>query len=121
MISKVIGRRLAALRDELARPGEEKWTQAMVAAETGLTLNMVGQMERTGGGGIEIFVAYLLFFHRRGYNINWIVLPDNTHTSKKRLEDEIKTVDMRSIADQFQHLKQVFEKELDNSLKSLEG
>jgi hypothetical protein len=51
MNRQVIGRRLAALRDELAGPGEEKWTQAMVAQETGLTLNMVGQMERTGGGG----------------------------------------------------------------------
>lgn len=121
MNKELIGRRLAALRDELARPGEEKWTQAMVAQETGLTLNMVGQMERSGGGGIEIFVAYLLFFHQRGYNINWIVLPDNTHTSKRRLKDEIKTVDMRSVDDQLQRIKQVLEKEIDITVKALAG
>jgi hypothetical protein len=49
------------------------------------------------------------------------VLPDNTHTSKKLLKDEIKTVDMRSVEDQLQRLKQVLEKEIDTTVKVLEG
>lgn len=121
MNKKLIGRRLAQLRDELARPGDEKWTQAMVAQETGLTLNMVGQMERSGAGGIEIFISYLLFFYRRGYNLNWIILPDNKHLSKMQLGNEIKTVDMQSVLNQMQNIKQALDREINNAVKALEG
>ncbi|WP_133271011.1 hypothetical protein [Hymenobacter radiodurans] len=121
MNKKLIGKRLAALRDELAGPGEKKWTIAMVAEETGLTQNMVGQMERSGAGGIEIFISYLLFFYRRGYNLNWIILPDNASVSKKRLEEDVKTIDMRSVANQFQYMREAIEREIDTAFKALEA
>jgi hypothetical protein len=121
MNKELIGRRLAALRDELARPGEKKWTIAMVAEETGLTLNQVGTMERSGAGGTEIFIAYLLFFYRRGYNLHWIILEDNKNLSKVRLGEEIKTVDMQSVLDQVHNLRQGIDREVTAMVKALDG
>lgn len=115
----IIGKRLALLREELSGAGGEKWTQTMVADETGLTKNMIGQMERSGAGGIEIFVTYLLFFHQRGYNINWIILPDNSRVTKMQLGAQIKAVELQAVVNQFENIKQVIVRELDNALKSL--
>ncbi|GGF27243.1 hypothetical protein [Hymenobacter cavernae] len=119
MNSKQIGKRLALLRDELASPGEEKWAQSKVAAETGLTLNQVARLEQAAAGSIEGFVTILLFYHNKGYNISWILLPDNTTVSKRALSENTKTVDARDVIKKLSAFKEEIGKEVDTLMEVL--
>jgi transcriptional regulator with XRE-family HTH domain len=114
-----IGKRLALLRDELALPGEEPWTQSRLASELGLQLNMIGRLERSGAGSIEAFVTLLIFYLQRGYNINWILLPNNSTISKRTLSESTKTIDAHAVIDAFAQLKQSFVKEVDTAMATL--
>ena len=121
MNKELIGKRLATLRDELGYPGGEKWTQARVCAETGLTQNMLGRLEQAGAGSIEAFITYLLFFSKHGYNLNWILQPDNAHVSKRSLSDNTKAVDLATVVSHLANIKQVLDKEIDHVVVALEG
>ncbi|UYZ61217.1 helix-turn-helix domain-containing protein [Hymenobacter latericus] len=80
--SKAVGQRLAQLREELAATSGERWPQSRVAEVVGLDKNQVTRLE-LGKGTIDAFVALLLFYQGRGYNLNWIVVPDNSAVSKR--------------------------------------
>ncbi|WP_324680859.1 hypothetical protein [Hymenobacter sp. GOD-10R] len=119
MNSKQIGKRMALLRDELAAPDEENWTQGRVAAETGLTLNQVARLEQAAAGSIEALITVLLFYHNRGYNISWILLPDNSTVSKRVLSQNTKVVDARDIVEKLSTFKEEIGKEVDTLVESL--
>lgn len=120
MNTEYIGKRLALLRDELACPGEDKWTQARVAAETGLTQNMIGNMELSGSARIEAFLDYLIFFQKRGYNLNWILTPDNDRISKMILNESTKSVDVLTAVRQLHEVRQAIDKQIDMAIEVLE-
>jgi hypothetical protein len=103
----IVGKRLAQLRSELASSGEEVWSQSRVAAAAGLTANMVGRLEQFCAGTIDGILALLTFYHKRGYNINWIVLPDNSAVSKHSLSDANKAVDAQFVLSKLDELKEV--------------
>ncbi|GAB3307729.1 hypothetical protein [Hymenobacter tenuis] len=119
MSKTTIGKRLARLRDELAVTGEDPWTQARVAQEAGLTQNMVARLEQSGAGSIEAFVALILFYYQRGYNINWILLPDNSMVSKLALNDSIKSVDAKVVAADLTTLKQDLSRQVESLIEKL--
>ncbi|MBC6992512.1 hypothetical protein [Hymenobacter sp. BT491] len=121
MNTEFIGKRLAQLRDELACPGEDKWTQARVSAETGLTLNMIGNMELSGAARIEAFLDYLLFFQKRGYNLNWILTPNNANISKMILSESTKAIDVIAAVHQLNVVRQAVGKEIDSAIAVLES
>jgi hypothetical protein len=102
----IVGKRLAQLRSELASAGEEVWSQAKVAAAAGLTANMVGRLEQFCAGTIDGILALLTFYHNRGYNISWIVLPDNSSVSKHSLSDANKAIDAQSVLSKLDELKE---------------
>ena len=114
-----IGKRLALLRDELASPGEESWTQSRLASELGLPRNMIGRLERSGAGSIEAFVTLLLFYLQRGYNISWILLPNNSTVSKRTLSESTKTIDAHTFVNALTQLKQSIVKEVDTTMTTL--
>ena len=112
-----IGKRLAQLRDELASLGEDTWSQARLAEEAGLSRNVVARLEQSFSGSIEVCLTILLFFHQRGYNISWIVLPDNSTVSKMVLSDTAKSIDT-----QLMHSKLIeFKETLDRNVDTLMG
>lgn len=119
MNKELIGKRLSLLRDELAGPGEETWTQGRVALETGLTLNQVARLEQAAAGSIEAFVTLLLFYHQRGYNISWVLLKDNASVSKMALSEGTKTLDARAVVKKISEFKQDLEKEVDTLIADL--
>jgi hypothetical protein len=116
MNKELIGKRLALLRDELAGPGEDAWTQGKVATEIGLTLNQVARLEQSAAGSIEAFVTLLLFYHQRGYNISWVLLKDNSTVSKRGLTKDTKTLDAREIVEKLSEFKQLLDKEMDTMI-----
>lgn len=90
-MNKIVGHRLAFLRDELSK-GPDKWSQGRVAEATGLEQNQVSRLE-LGKGTIDGFITLLLFYRAKGYNLNWILSEDNKTVSKMILSEEIKTID----------------------------
>lgn len=120
MINKEqIGRRLALLRDELACPGEDAWSQGRLADETGLTRNMVLRLEKAGNGSLEGCLALLFFYHQRGYNLSWILLPDNSTVSKMQLNDDKKSIDVHLVLGKLTSFKEVLDKEVIELIESL--
>src|SRR5687768_16734604 len=113
MNKSLIGKRLSLIRDELASLGEDAWTQGRVAAETGLTLNQVARLEQSAAGSIEGLVCLLLFYHDRGYNISWILLPDNSPVSKMVLNENTKALNARVVIDKLSALKGALGKDVD--------
>jgi hypothetical protein len=103
----IVGKRLAQLRSELANAGEEVWSQSKVAAAAGLTANMVGRLEQFCAGTIDGILALLSFYHSRGFNISWIVLPDNSSVSKHNLSDANKAVDAQFVLEKIDELKEL--------------
>lgn len=116
-----IGKRLVMLRDELAGPGEDSWSQARLAEEAGLSRNVVARLEQTFSGSIEVCLTILFFFHRRGYNISWIVLPDNSTVTKMALSDTTKALDAELVLANLGELKEVLGKEIDSVIKRING
>ena len=119
MSNTLIGKRLALLRTELAGPGEDAWSRTKLAVETGLTLNMVTRLEQSGAGSIETFITLLLFYHERGYNLSWVILPDNSTCSKMALHDSTKSLDAREVLSRLGILKQDVGKQIDEVMTAL--
>lgn len=90
-MNKIVGNRLAFLRDELSK-GADKWSQGRVAEATGLEQNQVSRLE-LGKGTIEGFITLLVFYRNKGYNLNWILSEDNKTVSKMNLSEEIRMID----------------------------
>jgi len=120
MNTEYIGKRLALLREELACPGEQKWSQARMAAETGLTQNVISNMELSGSARIEAFMDYLIFYQKRGYNLNWILTPENHNISKMVFNEAAKVVDVRTVLVELENIKQTVDNEI-NRVAQLVG
>lgn len=116
-----IGKRLVMLRDELAGPGEDSWSQAKLAEESGLSRNVIARLEQTFSGSIEVCLTILFFFHRRGYNISWIILPDNSMVTKIAMSETTKALDAQLVISNLIELKEVLGKEVDSLIGRLNG
>ncbi|MGI4734817.1 MAG: hypothetical protein ACRYG7_06505 [Janthinobacterium lividum] len=119
MSNVIVGKRLAQLRSELAGPGEEMWSQGKVASETGLTTNMVGRLEQFCGGSIDAILALLAFYHGRGYNVGWIILPDNSAVSKYVLSDSGKAIDTQFVIGKIGELQDYFGEKVADLVETL--
>jgi len=115
----LIGKRLAMLRDELGGPGEDTWTQDRLAEATGLTRNMIARLEQSCSGSIESCMTLLIFYHQRGYNLSWIVLPDNSSVSKMAISDASKAVDVQLVRSKLQELREILDKDVVEVLECL--
>jgi transcriptional regulator with XRE-family HTH domain len=109
------------LRDELAGPGEGSWSQARLAEEAGLSRNVVARLEGSFSGSIEVCLTILFFFHQRGYNISWIILPDNSTVTKMAMNDTTKAFDAELVLANLEQLKEVLSKEVDSLIGRLNG
>jgi transcriptional regulator with XRE-family HTH domain len=119
MSNSALGKRLAQLRNELACPGEAAWSQARLAEETGLTPNQIARLEQAGAGGIDTLVKLLTFYHSRGYSLSWILLPDNTMTSKMGISETAKSVEVNMVLARLSKFKELIGKEVDDFCEEL--
>lgn len=119
MITLQIGKRLAQLRNELACPGEDTWTQVRLADETGLTPNQIARLEQAGAGSIETFVKLLNFYNTHGYSLSWLLLPDNTLVSKMAIAETSKSLEATTVLSMFDRIRQVLGSELDELSKQV--
>ena len=69
--------RLVELRKALSRDTSEEWTQAKLARKLRLSQNVIHRLEQ-GRGTIENLAILLEFYHTKGYNIRWVLAPDNS-------------------------------------------
>jgi hypothetical protein len=80
---KHIGQRIAELRATLSSDTGEKWSQPKLARELGLTQDIIYRLEQ-GSGSLDNFIKVLLFFHSKGFDLFWMIAPDNTSLPKYR-------------------------------------
>jgi hypothetical protein len=103
----IVGKRLAQLRGELTKVGDEVWSQARVGEAIGITANMVSRLEQFCAGNIDALLGMLRFYQDRGYNISWIVSEDNSGVSKHMLSDANKAVDAQFVLEKIDELKEL--------------
>lgn len=109
-----IGRRLAFLRKDLSSSsGSEDWSQGRVGKATGLTQNGVMRLENSGHGSLEGLVKMLLFYYKHGYNLNWILAPDNTTLSRLILRENIEGLDTSASLEALETLRQDLNQRID--------
>lgn len=74
----VIAQRLISLRKHLGERLGEKLTIDDVADKAGIEDYKMVRVEH-GKGSWESLIKLLLFYRSHGYNIDWILFPDNTN------------------------------------------
>ncbi len=82
-----IGRRLIEFRKALSAETGTEWSQRRLAKQLSLTQNVILRAEK-GMGSLHNIVRLLLFYHSRGYSMNWVLVPDNSHIPMKKVSPE---------------------------------
>lgn len=75
-----ISTRLIALRKHLGERLNEKLTMELVAERSHLNEQQVYRLEHGLNGTPVSLLSLLQFYVSHGYNMNWIVCPDNSRT-----------------------------------------
>ena len=88
-----LGKRLTELRKALSRDSVEDWTQPRIGKEVGLSQNAIHRLER-GNGSIVNLSLLLDFYHKKGYNLQWVMALDNSdlrmYRGEKMADKELK-------------------------------
>ena len=90
MLRVEVGRRLAELRKALSRDTGEEWTQPKIAQQVGVLPNIIHRLEKYGSGSLENLTKLIEFYYDKGFDTNWVMLPDN---SSVRMYREAKSSD----------------------------
>ncbi len=78
MLRAEVGRRLAELRKALSRDTGEEWTQPKIAQQVGVLPNIIHRLEKYGSGSLENLTKLIEFYYNKGFDTNWVMLPDNS-------------------------------------------
>ncbi|HEX8656648.1 MAG TPA: hypothetical protein VF690_03905 [Hymenobacter sp.] len=89
MNSVHIGERLTQLRAMMAAeslvPGA--WPRALLAREAGVSLAALTRLESTGRGSTKVLTAVLHYYQAKGFNLAWVLTPDNADIPVQRFRD----------------------------------
>lgn len=77
-MADVISMRLISLRKHLGERLGTKLTTQDVGEKCGLEKHKVYRLENGLGGNTHALVALLLFYRNHGYNLDWIMMTDNS-------------------------------------------
>ncbi len=79
MNSVNIGERLTQLRAMLAAESltPNAWPLTQLARKAGVSLAAYTRLESTGRGSTDVLAAVLHFYQGRGFNLAWVLTPDN--------------------------------------------
>ncbi len=78
---EIVGQRFALLRKEL------DYSQEQLAKELNLSQTVISKAER-GKGGLANFMTIILFFKNEGFNLDWLLTPDNTNIPLRKTDSE---------------------------------
>lgn len=92
---KQIGQRIAELRITLSNDTGVKWSQPKLAKELGVTQDIIYRLEQ-GSGSMDNLVKVLLFYHTKGFDLFWMIAPDNSAIPKYRQITEQSTLNENS-------------------------
>jgi transcriptional regulator with XRE-family HTH domain len=87
MMKQILADRLTELREDLTKRTDEKWPMRKVAQGAGITQNMIERIEAGKGGTMEAYLALFNFYYNKGYNLNWLLITDNSDFSKYRVPE----------------------------------
>jgi transcriptional regulator with XRE-family HTH domain len=96
-MKKILGERFTELREDLASRTGEKWPMRKVAQAAGITQNMIERIEAGRGGMMETYVALFNFYFEKGYNLNWLLVTDNSEFSKYRVPENSNTIQIEKL------------------------
>jgi hypothetical protein len=79
MNSSHTGERLTRLRAMLAAESlvPDAWPRTLLARKAGVSLAAYTRLESTGRGSTEVLTAVLHFYQDMGFNLAWVLTPDN--------------------------------------------
>jgi hypothetical protein len=79
MNSVNIGERLFQLRAMMAAESlvPDAWPRTLLARKAGVSLAAYTRLETTGQGSIKVLTAVLHFYQSMGFNLAWVLTPDN--------------------------------------------
>ncbi len=89
MSSIHIGERLTRLRGMLAAESLVlgAWPRTRLAREAGVPLAALTRLESTGRGSTEVLTAVLHFYQGKGFNLAWVLTPDNANIPVQGFRD----------------------------------
>jgi transcriptional regulator with XRE-family HTH domain len=117
-MKQILGERISELREDLQKRTSEKWPMSKVAVEVGITQNMIERVERGQGGSIETYMLLFNFYQSRGYNLNWLMLSDNSGHIKYAL-DEGNTIDIEKVLIKVENLKNQLVSDVDTMVMDI--
>jgi hypothetical protein len=79
MDSVHIGERLFQLREMMAAESlvPDAWPRTLLARKAGVSLAAYTRLESTGRGSTEVVTAVLHFYQGMGFNLAWVLTPNN--------------------------------------------
>jgi hypothetical protein len=89
MSSVNIGERLCQLRAMMAAESlvPNAWPRTQLARKAGVSLAAYTRLESTGRGSTEVVTAVLHFYQGRGFNLAWVLTPDNANIPVQGFRD----------------------------------
>lgn len=96
MYSVNLGERLTFLRSIMGSDDLdlEVWSRTRLAREAQVPLAALTRLEKTGGGTAATLAALLHFYQGQGFNVAWVLAPDNAQVPYRVFQDAF--VDMRT-------------------------
>ena len=89
MNSVNLGARLTQLRAMMAAESlvPDDWPRTQLAREAGVSLAALTRLESTGRGSTEVLTAVLHFYQGIGFNLAWVLTPDNADIPVQEFRD----------------------------------
>jgi hypothetical protein len=111
MSAPPLGERLHQLRTTL---GEEDfdpkaWSRARVAREAGVTSAALTRLETAGCGTATSLAAVLRFYQDQGFNLAWVLVPDNEGIPLRAFRDIFEQEAQREAGHQLNHVHQLLQ------------
>ena len=89
MLAPPLGERLRQLRTTLAEEDfdPKAWPRARVAREAGVSDAALARLENTGSSTAASLAAVLRFYQDQGFNLAWVLAPDNEGIPRHAFRD----------------------------------
>lgn len=89
MTALILGERLTELRRILVEEAffPSAWSRASVAHVAGVSPAALARLEKTGAGTAATLAAVLAYYQAEGFNLAWVLTPDNAAISLRGLRD----------------------------------
>lgn len=101
MTPPLLSERLTQLRASLGAESlaPDGWSRPQVAAAAHVAPEALTQLETTGAGDATSLAALLHFYQSLGFNLAWVLTPDNAHIPRQAFRDILEETSLRQAAE----------------------